>query len=95
MNLADHEYLISLDTYMSLKKTHDPVEMRIFPNEYHIKWQPAHTAVLYESNLDWFNFWLRGLIDPDPAKKAQYERWGKLKAEASVGSDAPTSHGSR
>lgn len=60
MHVADHEYLIALETFMALHRDHHPVDLRIFPDEYHLKWQPAHRLAIYERNLDWFDFWLRG-----------------------------------
>lgn len=49
-----------------------------YPDETHIKWQPAHRASVYERNVDWLNFWLRGVEDSTPKKADQYERWRNL-----------------
>lgn len=73
--LADEEGLFALETFAALRETDVPVELRIFPDEHHIKWQPAHRAAAYARNLDWFRFWLQGDEDPDPAKREQYRRW--------------------
>jgi dipeptidyl aminopeptidase/acylaminoacyl peptidase len=81
MQLADHESLGGIDPFMALRAQGKPVEMHIFPQEYHLKWQPAHRAAIYERNLDWFDFWLRGIIDPDPAKAAQYARWRAMRPD--------------
>jgi hypothetical protein len=54
-------------------------EAHIFPDEHHIKWQPAHRLAIYNRNLDWFRFWLQDIEDPDPAKAVQYERLRKLR----------------
>jgi hypothetical protein len=56
-----------------------PVEMWVYPDEYHQKIQPKHRYSVYLRNVDWFRFWLKGEEDPDPAKKEQYERWRKLR----------------
>jgi hypothetical protein len=56
-----------------------PIEMWIYPNEYHIKIQPRHRLNVYDRNVDWFRFWLKGEEDPDPARKEQYARWRKLQ----------------
>lgn len=29
--------------------------------------------------MDWFDFWLKGEEDPDPAKAEQYTRWRELR----------------
>ena len=74
--LVDEEGLFALETFAALRENDVPVELRIFPDEHHIKWQPAHRAEVYARNLDWFRFWLRGEEDPDPAKREQYRRCG-------------------
>jgi hypothetical protein len=53
--------------------------MYVFPHEYHIKWQPVHRLAIYRRNIDWFDFWLRGVEDPDPSKAAQYLRWRRMR----------------
>lgn len=77
---ADREFRAALETVGSLRDAHHPVEMFVFPDEYHLKWQPAHRLTIYDRVLDWFNFWLRGRIDPDPAKAKRYARWRALAA---------------
>lgn len=82
MQIPDDELGLSLETYTTLKQTGAPVEMYIFQDEYHIKWQPAHRLAVYNRSLDWFNYWLRGLTDNTPAKAEQYRRWGSLSETA-------------
>lgn len=82
LQLADNEYLQALEAYTALREHNQPVEMHVFPEEYHIKWQPAHRAAIYTRNLDWFRFWLQGHVDPDPAKADQYRRWIALRDAA-------------
>jgi dipeptidyl aminopeptidase/acylaminoacyl peptidase len=79
LQLSDDEYLMSLEAYTALKEHGKPVDMYVFPGEHHIKWQPAHRRAIYERNLDWFDFWLRERVDPDPAKAGQYARWRALR----------------
>ena len=88
MELADHEYLASLESYFSLKEQRAPVEMYVFPDEFHEKWHPIHRRALYTRNLDWFKFWLLGQEDNTPAKQDQYKRWRTLRANLPR-SDAP------
>ena len=76
---ADREYLATLTSVTALQAAGKPVDLYVFPDEYHIKWQPAHRLAVYERTLDWFDFWLRGIEDPDPAKHDQYEHWRALK----------------
>lgn len=84
MQLADTEYVSGLATYGFLRAAHKPVEMYVFPNERHIKWQPAHRLAIYDRAIDWFNFWLLAKEDPDKKKAAQYLRWNSLKTELSL-----------
>jgi dipeptidyl aminopeptidase/acylaminoacyl peptidase len=79
MQLADREALYGIPSYVALRQYRQPVELRVFPDEYHIKWQPAHRAAIYATNLDWFDFWLKGVVDPAPGKEAQYRRWRHLR----------------
>lgn len=79
MQLADSEYLLALETFTALRENGKPVEMYVFPNETHAKWQPAHRLAVYRRNLDWFDFWLRRVENPDPAKADQYPRWRAMR----------------
>lgn len=79
MQLADEEYSLALESFTALREQGQPVEMRIFPGEYHVKWQPAHRRAIYSRNLDWFSYWLQARRDPDPAKGEQYARWDMMR----------------
>jgi dipeptidyl aminopeptidase/acylaminoacyl peptidase len=91
LNESDSEYLTSLEFYAALRDHHKPVEVWLYPNEYHEKVQPKHRYSIYQRNLDWMKFWLQGYEDPDEKKVEQYRRWEKLcdvqRAEAP---DRPT-----
>lgn len=80
MQLADEEYLLALEPFEALREAGKPVEMHVYPDEHHGKWQPAHRLAVYQRNLDWFGYWLQERRDPDPAKQAQYTRWDRLRA---------------
>ena len=79
MHLADREYLTAIDVFAALREQGQPVDMYVFPDEYHNKWQPLHRLAVYERNLDWFRFWLQDKEDPDPRKADQYSIWRKLR----------------
>jgi dipeptidyl aminopeptidase/acylaminoacyl peptidase len=79
VNVSDHEVLASLSAIGALQDTGRAVEAFVYPDEYHIKYQPAHRLSIYKRNIDWMNFWLRGVEDPDPAKAAQYVRWRAMR----------------
>ncbi|HVI97495.1 MAG TPA: Atxe2 family lasso peptide isopeptidase [Sphingomonas sp.] len=82
MQLSDDEYLLSLEAFEALREAGKPVEMYVFPDEHHNKWQPRHRLAIYRRNVDWFDFWLRSTEHPDPAKRPQYMRWRQLRALA-------------
>jgi dipeptidyl aminopeptidase/acylaminoacyl peptidase len=79
IQVADREYYSTIHNYLALKDAGKPVEMIVYPDERHVKWQPIHKYMVYRRNLDWFNFWLRGVEDDDPEKAEQYVRWRKLR----------------
>lgn len=78
-HLADSEVISSGVLIRRMTDARLPVEAFSFPNELHLKWQPAHRLAIYNRNLDWFRFWLQDIEDPDPAKAEQYERWRQLR----------------
>ena len=82
--VADHELMEATLNFEPLQDAGRPVEMVVFPNEYHVKWQPAHRLAVYNRNLDWFRFWLQGYEDPAPAKTEQYTRWRELREQQSA-----------
>ncbi|MBL4802103.1 MAG: Atxe2 family lasso peptide isopeptidase [Emcibacter sp.] len=79
LQVADKEAFVSSFNYNALLDAGKPVEMYIYPDEFHVKWLPAHRYQVYSRNLDWFNFWLRDVEDPDPGKAEQYKRWRALR----------------
>ena len=80
MQAADSEYLLALESVSALRDAGQPVDLFIFPNEQHFKWQPAHRLAVYERNLHWFDFWFMGREDPNPIDPDQYPRWRAMKA---------------
>ena len=76
---SDREYLAETQTYAALKEAGKAVELFVFPDEYHTKWQPAHKWAVYKRNVQWFEFWLQDMEEPDPLDPGQYERWRQLR----------------
>jgi dipeptidyl aminopeptidase/acylaminoacyl peptidase len=80
LNVADHEVIGgSAETFSALDRAGRSVEMYVHPDEYHIKWQPAHRLAIYHRNIDWLNFWLRGVESNLSGNAAQYERWRTMR----------------
>lgn len=88
MQLSDDEHLLALEAFTALREQGKPVELYVFPDEHHVKWQPVHRLAIYNRNLDWFNFWLSGVRDSDPRKIPQYERWSTLRVGRALSSTA-------
>lgn len=88
---SDDEYLLALETFAALREHDKPIDMVVFPNEHHIKWQPAHRLAAYTRTIDWFAYWFQGVVDPDPAKVADYQRWAIMSTGRNVsgGSRSP------
>lgn len=89
---SDDEYLLSLETFTALQENDQPVDMYIYPNEHHIKWQPEHRLAVYNRAIDWFAFWFQDKVDPDPSKATQYDRWKAMRTKraASLSTGAAT-----
>ena len=77
---ADSEYLSSLYSVAALQAHDDPVDLYVFPDEYHIRVSPQHRLAAYRRAVQWFDFWLRGVEDANPVDSDQYARWSALKA---------------
>ncbi|BEV11927.1 Atxe2 family lasso peptide isopeptidase [Asticcacaulis sp. DW145] len=84
LQMPDREYLGALTAYSALKDAGTPIELVVYPDEFHVKIQPAHRAAIYRRNVDWLRFWLMGLEDDTPSKADQYRRWRALTAAASA-----------
>jgi dipeptidyl aminopeptidase/acylaminoacyl peptidase len=58
-----------------------PVELIWIPFGSHLLVKPWERLVSQQGNVDWFDYWLHGRSDPDPAKREQYQRWEKMRAQ--------------
>jgi dipeptidyl aminopeptidase/acylaminoacyl peptidase len=76
----------SLQLYAALSERGVPVELIVHPFEGHGIFDLETAKDYAVRNLDWFNFWLSGTEDPDPAKAEEYRRWKALRARWTAGS---------
>lgn len=76
--MADEEFRAALESYTALREVGKAADLFVFPDEYHIKWQPAHRLAAYQRGIDWFMYWLRGLRPHDPRRLAEVERWAAM-----------------
>jgi dipeptidyl aminopeptidase/acylaminoacyl peptidase len=60
-----------------------PVELIWIPFGTHLLVKPWERLVSQQGNVDWFEYWLHSRSDPDPAKREQYRRWDRLRAQLS------------
>jgi dipeptidyl aminopeptidase/acylaminoacyl peptidase len=60
-----------------------PVELIWIPFGTHLLVKPWERLVSQQGNVDWFDYWLNGKSDPDPAKRQQYQRWGRMRRQLS------------
>ncbi len=77
MQLPEQEARLSIELQSKLALARLG-ELHVFPFAPHVKVEPRQKLAAYQRNLDWFRYWLKGEIDPDPAKAAQYQRWSML-----------------
>lgn len=84
MNLSDNEALTGFPLAVRLAELDRPVEMYIYPGEYHVKWRPQHQLAAQQRALDWIDFWLRGIERDDPAEPGRLERWRRLRDQAAA-----------
>ena len=75
---SDEEFRVALESYTALREVGKPADLFVFPDEHHIKWQPAHKLAAYERSIDWFDFWLRGTTPTDSRRKAEVARWAAM-----------------
>jgi len=65
--------------FTGLSRLGKPVELIYMPDADHGLVKPWNRLVSQQGNVDWFDFWLNGHEDPDPAKREQYQRWRELR----------------
>jgi dipeptidyl aminopeptidase/acylaminoacyl peptidase len=78
------EYFGNIETWFSIRRHGLASEWLLYPNEGHVKREPANKWWVYDRNLDWFRFWLQDEEDTDPAKVEQYARWKEMRTHHSI-----------
>lgn len=77
--LSPHNLLLDWEWFEALTLLDKPVDMVMLQDGDHILERPSERFVSLQGNVDWFDFWLKGEEDPDPAKAEQYARWRELR----------------
>lgn len=81
LQVSDNELLPETQTFTAFKRAGNPIEMYVFPNEYHVKSQPMHRYSIYKRNLEWFQFWLCDVEEPAGVDPLQYVRWRSMREQ--------------
>ena len=79
INAPDRELISRLQVFRRMNDEGKPIDVYVYPDEYHVKWQPAHRYNIYRRNLQWFKFWLQGIESDDAVDPRQYPRWRQWK----------------
>ncbi len=80
-NVSDTELLSMSENFARLKDSGKPVELYVYPGEWHIKWRPEHRLAVYRRNIQWLKFWLMDDEEDDPVSLGQYDRWREMREE--------------
>jgi len=67
------------EPYAILRYLHKPVELSLLGDGTHVLTNPAQRMMSQGGTVDWFRFWLKDDVDPNPAKAEQYIRWEKMR----------------
>lgn len=81
MQLAEVEHREMLQLWGALRDQGRPAEMYVFPDAFHYKHLPRQRLAVYERNIDWIAFWLRGDERSAPTAPEQYVRWRLLREQ--------------
>jgi len=81
MGFNTNEAIYGFEMLSALRHEGVPVEFWVYPGDGHIFTTPEHRFSSMQRNLDWFNFWLYGKEDLEPAKQDQYVRWREMRKQ--------------
>ena len=79
MQLPEVEYVSMLQLYSAMRDYDRAVDMYIFPGAYHFKNQPRQRLAVYERNIAWIEFWLRGREPAEAPGAGQVARWRSMR----------------
>jgi dipeptidyl aminopeptidase/acylaminoacyl peptidase len=67
------------EAYATLRAQNKPVDFLYVRNGNHVLLKPLQRLAVQGMNVDWYDYWLNGRKDPDPAKADQYKRWESMQ----------------
>ena len=68
------------DDYAALRAQDKAVDLLYIRNGDHVLVNPRERLAEQGRNVDWYDYWLNGRKDSDPAKAARYKLWDHMKA---------------
>ena len=89
IQVPDFEYRGALETQSALEQAGTPVDMYVFPGEYHVKSGPAHLDAIYQRTIGWFEFWLKGGVTNPGPLSAEIKRWEQFRSNDAVPKSSP------
>ena len=78
---GDGEAWMTVTQHIAWQHAELPVETYVYPDEGHVKTHPLNRSYVMTRNLQWFDFWLRGVEDSRPEFADQFRRWEKMRAD--------------
>lgn len=79
MQYPDNEALSGFPLYARLRQLNRPVDLYVYPDEYHLKWRPRHIGLVQTRAIDWIEFWFKGVERADPIDPNRAARWRALR----------------
>jgi dienelactone hydrolase len=55
---GDREFWNALEIEAAFRQSGKPISLYVYPDEYHVLWQPAHRWAAYSRNEAWFDYYL-------------------------------------
>lgn len=80
VNVGQYEMMLGFEGLAALRQAGRPVEVRVFPDERHIKHHPRTYRGIYDNNLRWLRFWLKD--DAADLTDAERDRWNAMRKTA-------------
>ncbi len=79
MQLPESEYPEMMQLYGALLDYDRAVEMYVFAGAFHYKNDPKQRLTVYDRNVEWIEFWLKGLESARTDLTDQYLRWREMR----------------
>jgi dipeptidyl aminopeptidase/acylaminoacyl peptidase len=94
MQLPETEYTGMMQLYGALLGYDRAVEMYVFPGAYHYKHNPRQRKAVYDRNVDWINFWLKGVEPVGIGGEGVALRWREMRERqcGTIGNVATAGH---